>query len=120
VTGELTEATGRELRDEGLERVSSHNADWLERVRLEARRVSAWKGHVSADDVRERADKLGLVPTHRNAWGAVFKDEGWKPVGWKLSKRPAAHGRAVRVWTWIGVPAAPSEIPQGDQRDLFG
>lgn len=113
------EATGRELRDEGIERVSSHNESWLELVRREARKISAWKGHVTADDVRARSAELGLEPTHRNAWGAVFKAEGWKPVGWKLSKRPAAHGRAVRVWTWVGLPVSPSETPQGDQRDLF-
>ena len=111
------EMTGQELKRVGVGTVAARNEDWLEAVRREARRISTWKGHVTADDIRSWASQTGFpIPTHPNAWGAVFREPGWKPVAWKIAKRPAAHGRAIRVWTWIG-PARSSEhgpVPQGE------
>jgi len=86
----------------GLARVEQTAPTFLFLVRLEAKRLSAKNGSVTADDVREYADSVGLRPPTKHAWGAVFSERGWRQTGWVRSRRPANHSHRNPVWTWEG------------------
>ncbi len=92
--------TGRERKREGQERVSRNAQEFLKWVRGEAKRISHEKGSVSINDLRPLADKLGIVPHHLNAWGPVFNEDGWVPIGSVYARRPVSNGRVVRIWRW--------------------
>ena len=86
------------LRDEGIQCVTSKNGRWLHLMRLRARSVAISKGSVTADDLRSYADLLPLKPTHRNAWGGIFRGDEWKPVGYVNSTKLANHARKLVEW----------------------
>lgn len=112
---------GRDRRDAGIERVARPNQEWLEAVRAEARRICGWKGHVTADDLQAwvRTSAIG-PPTHHNAWGAVFKEPGWKPVGWRNSTRAKRQAGSIRMWTWVDPsPKKPEKRVAEPVGDLF-
>ena len=87
---------GEALRDKGIQKVSINNQLWLERARGVAASVAAYKGSVTTDDLR--GDTLIGEPGHPNAWGAVFRDKRFKPVGYTKSQIPSTHARMIRVW----------------------
>lgn len=89
---------GESLRDSGIKRVSDNNREWLEEMRTEARWQCALYGHVTIDELREHAHRLGWAPEHPNAWGAVFKQKCWECIGCKKSRIASNHAREVRVW----------------------
>jgi hypothetical protein len=90
--------SGRQRRDMGLTRVEGRNAAWLARRRAEARQIVRQFGSVTADDLRVLC--TGDPPSHPNAWGAVFRQSGWVPVGDHQMRTPSAHARRVRRWTF--------------------
>ena len=79
--------------------------DFFEAYRFEylesARKVadSLWRENqqpISTDDIRARIQPPeGVNPT---VMGAVFKSKEWTAVGLVNSKRPEAHGRAIRTF----------------------
>lgn len=91
---------GLQLRDAGIERVSAHNVDWLDTMRDYARTCCATFGAVTTDDLQSFAGRIGCLPDHPNAWGAIFKERGWRCVGRMRSERPSAHAREIKVWQW--------------------
>ena len=97
---------GSILKEEGRERVAARNEEWLAWMRSAARLCVKANGDVSTDDLHIQAFALelhrGLVPTHKNAWGAIFAEKGWKRIGYVQSKRPEAHARPIGVWIWEG------------------
>lgn len=94
---------GEQRRDAGIEKVSANNSEFLNTMRHVARRISQWRGQVSADDLRVWADeKGGMQPSHPNAWGGVFKQAGWVCTGRRKSAWPSNHGRWIAVWRWEG------------------
>ena len=94
-----------QLRDDGLDRAEGNNSSWIELAREYA--VAFCKRHdtVSADDIRDWAERLNYWPEHSNAWGALFRPKCWVFVGWVQSKHAANHARAIRVWNFIPLAA---------------
>ena len=93
---------GEQLRDEGIERVTSHNEEWIAWVRQLARKICALHGSVTTDDLRAWAAIEHRHPDHPNAWGGVFRAKGWVRVGYTKSERALAHARPIGVWVWKG------------------
>jgi hypothetical protein len=88
----------RSARNLGIERVASRNVEFLRRCREFALAVCISSGSVTIEDVRDFARAQGLVPTHPNAWGAVFKTADFEPVGYHVNTIESAHARTVRRW----------------------
>jgi len=93
---------GRRRAEEGLDRVESHQGDFVRRMRGEAVKIAVTRGSVTADDIRQRAAELGLKPKHKNAWGCVFRGPGWRRVGEAPSALPTNHGHRNPRWAWQG------------------
>ena len=77
---------GTVLKDEGQRLVESHNDDFVLRMRQEARKICFVHGSVTSDDLREYAQQRGLVPKHRNAYGAIFLGKEWESIGYERSR----------------------------------
>jgi hypothetical protein len=101
VAGQLT--IGEALRDEGVARVESNNADWSARALRQLRHLAEHLAYFSADDLRIRMSNLDDHPAHHNAYGAVFRramHAGWIEAtdATCRSERPDAHARRLQVW----------------------
>lgn len=99
-TPQWLEATGMERKREGIEAVSIHNSDWLAWIRKVAKDICRRNGSVASDDLRTICQTHKREPDHPNAWGAVFREAGWEPVGRRQSATDSAHAREVKVWRW--------------------
>lgn len=95
--------TGEVLKQAGLDRVACANPTFLDAMRTIAKGISILRGQVSCDELREAAAKASLIPSHVNAWGAIFRGHGWVIVGRKESAWPSTHGREIKIWKWEGV-----------------
>lgn len=89
---------GKQLKEQGLALVESHNTEFVAKMRRYAIGVIKRKGIVSIDEVRAYADKKKLEPKHCNCFGAIFKTKEFKAVGRKQSKIPSNHSRSVIIW----------------------
>jgi len=90
-------ATGRELRDAQLGLFAVSHATLLETCRALAVVIARRQGHVSINDIREQID---LPPgVHPSTLGAVFRTRQFRAIGYVEALHPAAHARAVRVYT---------------------
>ena len=98
MNAQLDLSLGESLRDDGLDRVEGNNSKWIELAREYA--VVFCKRHdtVSADDIRDWAERMNYWPQHSNAFGALFRPKCWLFTGWKQSKHASNHARAIRVW----------------------
>ena len=82
----------------GIATAEEHSASWIEQARACARDLCERHGTVTADDVREVLYPLGIVPSHPNAWGAVFR-KGFRWTGERrVSRVVQGHGNLQRVW----------------------
>lgn len=91
---DLTE--GEHRRDLGIEKVTSHNGNWLATARLTAEGIARRHGKVSSDELRE---VLGdHQPDHPNAYGSVFRDKRFQAIGFKKSENPSRHAGMIRVY----------------------
>jgi len=99
---QLNLSLGMRLRDRGLDAVEDHNMSWVDRMRWVARRICDEEFTVSADDLRDYVHRNNDHPDHPNAWGAIFRQKGWRMVGYKKSAAPSAHAREIKIWTWVG------------------
>lgn len=86
------------LRDQGIEQVESHSKNFVATMRAIAESISKEKGKVSSDDLRIEAEKLNIVPFHRNAWGSIFHAKGWMIIGNKKSEFKGNHARRINEW----------------------
>lgn len=86
------------LRDRGIEQVSLNNASFLETMRGVARMICREKGEVTADDIREWAKQHSIEPTHKNCWGAIFKNGEFESKGFVRSKQVSGRGNWIMVW----------------------
>lgn len=69
----------------------------LEECRLIARQVALEYGQVSIDDVRDRVQlPLGV---DGKVFGAVFRGEEWRRVGFTPSRVKSSHSRIVGLYT---------------------
>lgn len=92
--------TGIQLRDEGIEKVSSGHGEWLSKARFVAAQIIKCNGEVTSDEIWLYCP----LPhgAHPNLMGAVFRDRRFHQVGFKQSVRPSAHGRSIRIYTLKG------------------
>jgi len=79
-----------------------NNPSFLSIMRAHAKEVSDREGSVTIDDVREYAERNGLIPQHRNVWGVVFSGRGWESLGQAASRTPSNHAHQNKVWKWVG------------------
>ena len=102
MTTQLDLTLAIEARDLGIARVTSKNATFIATMCGLARLLCRQKGKITADDLREEAEKRGLSPTHFNCWGAVCISREWKRdfrfVEYTKSRRVCGHGNLIRVW----------------------
>lgn len=90
---------GQTAKQLGLDLVESHGQTFVQTMRGFARMHCRNHGSVTSDDVREKAEQLGLEPHHQNAWGAIFRGSDWVELNFEPSTRPGNHGRTIRRWT---------------------
>ena len=98
----LDAARGAELKAHGLETLEAFDGQFVQYMRKVARQISERCGFVSSDNLRVVAAELGIEPTHRNSWGAVFHGPRWRMVGRQVSAIPSNHHREIKVWQWQG------------------
>jgi hypothetical protein len=102
---DLTEAL--KAQDQGVALVAKNNAEFLDVARKTARQIAAKHGVVTADDVREVCP---MQPRHSNAWGALFRERGWRHTGeFRKSRLVQGHGNLQRVWRFD--PQYPKRSP---------
>jgi len=101
-------AEGEARRDNALNLLRARRADLIREYTTAALRVALGRGEVCADDVR------AVVPIPADISpkfvGVVFRDLADAGilcrVGYRNSKRAAAHARPLTVWRLINVDAA--------------
>lgn len=92
--------TGKELRDEGISRVSMGREEWISHARDTAVAVAKGSGKVTINDLRTLLDMPeGFSP---NTWGAILRGDQFQPIGYTQATHPSAHARVVRVYTLKG------------------
>ena len=92
---------GQRLRDTGVALVTRNNLAWIKWARACMRQMCIATGGVHIDDIRRLADAMGYQPDSSNAWGAIFRERGWRKTGeLRPSVRPSNHGHASPVWVW--------------------
>jgi hypothetical protein len=92
------DSSGSERLEEGIRRVARPNAEFVRILRAEAKRISRCEGRVCSDDLRIYAKEIGLEPTSPNAWGVIFRGNGWRVVGHVKSSIPSNHRREIKMW----------------------
>jgi len=102
---QLSLPEGQSLKSAGQDLVAGHNEEFVSLMRAEAMRISNGLGYVTSDDLRVYAARIGLEPSHPNAWGAVFKGKGWRSIGYRKSAVPQSHARIIRIWQYVAQDA---------------
>lgn len=97
----LDSYAGAALKEAGLDQVEG-DAEFLWFMRDAAKAISAVKGRVTSDDLREIATNLGKVPRSSHSWGAIFRGNEWKMTGRCKSAVPGNHSREIKIWRWEG------------------
>lgn len=85
-----------------LHGVEANNLTWLEWARSEAMTISAVKGSVTSDDIREACDRYGLQPDSSHAFGALFVGTGWRCSGRERSRYVSNNARHICRWRYEG------------------
>ena len=94
--------TGEDLMRDGVEQVWENEQEpWKDRVQKIILETAELYEFFDADDVKDRADRVGLEPPHHpNAWGAAFRVSQLAGVMEKTgnyvkSKRPNQHSTMI-------------------------
>ena len=88
-------------RDAGVQLTATNNRRFLARMRQYAKAMALRHGRVHIDDVRKHALELVLKPESSNAWGAIFREQGWRQTGeFRASTFVSNHGHRSPVWYW--------------------
>ena len=88
------------LKAHGQEMTAWANLTFVETMREEARRICERVGHVSIDDLRVRAQQLGIAPHSKQAWGSIFGEKGWRIVKYARSGVVTNRARVIGIWKW--------------------
>ena len=86
----------QKLRDIGITIVYGNNSEWVDEARKVAKHLARINGQVSSDDVLDFYPRPDDV--HPNATGSIFREKGWRKVGYKQSERPSAHARVIGIY----------------------
>lgn len=96
--------TGKELKDDGIERVLSNEEHWSPRVIGAYRGYMATRASFTAEECRLHALANGITPPHHpNAWGGVWntvaRSGAIRKTGEYVKTRdPSNHACEVPVW----------------------
>lgn len=90
---------GRQRKEQGILQVTYNNGEFLALMRKWAITRIRRVGTVDANYLRRRAAERGITPKSVNAWGAVWRDPIFRPVGHTMATTPSCHGREIKVWT---------------------
>lgn len=107
---------GLEMKALGMARAETRAVSFVQRLRPAVKAFAIAHGSVTADDARRLAAELGLTPGHKNVWGIIFRERGWKLVGYRPSTIRSNHAHRNPVWAWIGDPEAGSAEAADDDR----
>lgn len=87
----ITEGTKKTV----MESFEDRAAPWLKEARAIAKNICEKNGTVTSDDLRDILDPPPGIGA--KIFGAVFQT-GFIPCGMVPTRRPASHGRLIRVW----------------------
>lgn len=95
---------GRELRDEGRDRVADHNELWIDACRRQAEQFIGTRDTFTGEDIRLHCEATVGHPKHPNAWGSLvnilIKQHVIRPTGRHMPMRdPISHARMTPVYT---------------------
>jgi hypothetical protein len=93
---------GLAAKADGIAQVERSNAGWIDRARVEARKIAEIFGVVTVDSLRHWADRTNDHPASPNAWGAIFHGGGWEMAGYAKSTYSSNHARRVCMWKLKG------------------
>lgn len=86
-------------KEEGMAKAASAKPALLSAAQDCARRIARMRGTVTADDVAEMLDGMGIdYAMLGNAAGSVFRGSFEFTGQVVQSRRPTTHGRAIKVW----------------------
>ena len=86
-----------------LANLEAAEAGFLVWARGYARTVALTTGSVSSDDIRQECDRVGLQPNSPHAFGAIFKEQGWRVVSREPSRYASNNQRWICRWRWEDV-----------------
>ena len=89
---------GADLKARGKTLAADRNPEMLQTFRRLARELALEAGEVCIDDVRARAELLGIRYESGNWIGSVFSEPGWQFVRYRRATHASAHARPVGVW----------------------
>jgi hypothetical protein len=89
--------SGRTIRDAQLAMFSVTHGEVIDKCRALAVAIAKRDGCVSINEIREQ---MPLPPgVHPSVYGAVLRGKQFRAIGYTEALHPAAHARAVRVYT---------------------
>jgi hypothetical protein len=91
--------SGEQLKQIGMSQAEANNLAFTTEARKAAIKFCRRFGQVTADDVRDITDTLGLEPdSNYNCMGPVMRHAGLTIKGYTKSKRKPNHGRMMGIW----------------------
>jgi len=104
--------TESSLKAAGMESCAARYRDQLLKAQRIAVDCARAKGTVTSDDVREEAERRGMVLNFSKNWsGSVFRGKDWELVGHVRSRHTGSHGRFIGSWRLRNQPKAPMAVP---------
>ena len=95
---QLIMKTEQDEKDYG-KRIAAFNGQVnLSMFRTLAYSLSVFREYITIDDVRQRADDLGLHYESGNWMGSVFKRGEWECAGYQAANHHGSHGRIIKRW----------------------
>lgn len=91
---------GYDQKELGLYATELNNKDFVQLARDVAKLISAERGSVTIDDVRQHPAVRDRQPSSPNTWGAVFHESGWQFVTYEPSTTRSNHYRRIARWRW--------------------
>lgn len=98
--------TGRQLKEEGIARVAANNRYFQEVAESVIIELARKREPFTAEEVRERLEKIGWPVPHPNSMGAAFSTavkHGYiEATGFSRSaNRASAHSRRLVIWQGV-------------------
>lgn len=89
--------SGRTIKEQQLGLFSVTHGEVIDKCRALAVSIAKRDGCVSINEIREQ---MPLPPgVHPSVYGAVLRGKQFRAIGYTEALHPAAHARAVRVYT---------------------
>ncbi len=104
------------LKAAGMESCALHYRVQLETAKRLAYDCALSKGQITSDDVREEAERRGIVLSFSKNWsGSVFRGKEWEQCGFSSSRHSGSNGHLLRVWRLRNQPKQITSVPAKKQ-----